>query len=60
LTPGDGHLGAFVEGRAGITGADVQAWLADLASLGEAEFFSLNRYAFLATTPVTPPPASPG
>jgi SAM-dependent methyltransferase len=44
-------IGEFVEGRAGITAPDVRAWLDDLASLGEAWFFSLNRYAFLATRP---------
>jgi ubiquinone/menaquinone biosynthesis C-methylase UbiE len=53
-------IGEFVKGRAGIAGADVQAWLDDIASLGEAAFFSLNRYAFLATKPVMPLPASPG
>lgn len=44
-------IGEFVVGRAGVTGADVQAWLDDITSLGEAAFFSLNRYVFLATEP---------
>jgi arsenite methyltransferase len=53
-------IGEFVEGRSGITGTDVQAWIDDVTSLGEDAFFSLNRYAFLATKPVRPLPASPG
>jgi ubiquinone/menaquinone biosynthesis C-methylase UbiE len=44
-------IAEFVAGRAGVTDADVQAWRDDLASLGEAAFFSLNRYVFLATKP---------
>jgi len=53
-------IGEFVTGRAGISAADAQAWIDDVTSLGDAAFFSLNRYVFLATTPVTPLPASPG
>ncbi|HEY7431362.1 MAG TPA: methyltransferase domain-containing protein [Streptosporangiaceae bacterium] len=44
-----GTVGAFVLGRAGLTGADVTAWREDLAALGDDYFFSLNRYLFLAT-----------
>jgi arsenite methyltransferase len=44
-------IAEYVTGRAGISGADAQAWLDDIESLGEAAFFSLNRYAFLATKP---------
>jgi ubiquinone/menaquinone biosynthesis C-methylase UbiE len=53
-------IGAYVAARAGIDPADAQAWIDDVTSLGDAAFFSLNRYVFLATTPVTPLPASPG
>jgi arsenite methyltransferase len=42
-------IGQFVPGRAGVTDADVRAWLDDVASLGDEAFFSLNRYVFLAT-----------
>jgi arsenite methyltransferase len=45
-------IAEFVSGRAGVTEADAQAWLDDLASLGEAAFFSLSRYVFLATKPL--------
>jgi arsenite methyltransferase len=45
-------IAEFVAGRAGVTDADVQAWVDDLASLGEDAFFSLNRYVFLATKPL--------
>ena len=44
-------IAAFVAGRAGVTDADSQAWVDDLASLGEEWFFSVNRYLFLATAP---------
>lgn len=44
-------VAAFVPGRAGVTQAAAQAWVDDLASLGDAAFFSLNRYVFLATNP---------
>jgi arsenite methyltransferase len=44
-------IAQFVPGRAGVTDAGVQAWLADLASLGDTAFFSLNRYVFLASKP---------
>jgi arsenite methyltransferase len=57
-------IAEYVTGRPGISGADAREWLDDITSLGEAGFFSLNRYAFLATKPVdepvTPPRASPG
>jgi arsenite methyltransferase len=41
---------AFVRGRGGLTDDEVQAWADDLAGLGDATFFSLNRYVFVATT----------
>jgi arsenite methyltransferase len=41
-------VAAFVTGRAGLTEADVAAWVEDLQSLGEDYFFSLNRYVFVA------------
>jgi arsenite methyltransferase len=44
-------IGEFVKGRAGIDAADAQAWIDDVTSLGDAAFFSLNRYVFLATKP---------
>jgi len=44
-------IAKFVSGRPDVDAADVQAWLDDLASLGEAAFFSLNRYVFLAAKP---------
>jgi len=53
-------IGEFVTGRAGLTDADVRAWIDDVTSLGDAAFFSVNRYVFLASVPVTPLPASPG
>ena len=49
-------ISAFVTGRDGLTGDDVQDWTADLASLGPDYFFSLNRYAFSATKPHSPMP----
>jgi arsenite methyltransferase len=39
----------FVVGRDGLTAEEVQAWAADLRSLGADYFFSLNRYLFCAT-----------
>jgi arsenite methyltransferase len=39
----------FVVGRDGLTAEEVQAWAADLRSLGTDAFFSLNRYLFCAT-----------
>jgi arsenite methyltransferase len=53
-------IGEFVAGRAGITDAEARAWLDDVTSQGDNAFFSLNRYVFRATKPVTPLPASPG
>jgi arsenite methyltransferase len=52
-------IAQFVPGRAGVTDADAQAWLDDIGTLGEAAFFSLNRYVFLATKPVRSLRASP-
>jgi arsenite methyltransferase len=42
-------VAAFVTGRRGLDDNEVAAWANDLATLGEATFFSLNRYLFLAT-----------
>jgi arsenite methyltransferase len=41
----------FVVGRDGLTREEVEAWAADLRSLGADYFFSLNRYLFHATKP---------
>jgi hypothetical protein len=41
-------VAAFVVGRRGLTEATVRGWAEDLADLGEATFFSLNRYVFCA------------
>jgi arsenite methyltransferase len=38
----------FVVGRRGLDEAMVRGWVDDLAALGEATFFSLNRYVFCA------------
>lgn len=43
-----GLVSAFVAGRDGITGAEMDAWAADLRELGADFFFSVNRYLFLA------------
>lgn len=43
-----GLISAFVPGRGGVTGAETDAWVADLHGLGADFFFSLNRYLFLA------------
>nr|WP_293768967.1 methyltransferase domain-containing protein [Sporichthya sp.] len=43
-----GLVEAFVPGRDGVDADEVQAWAADLRSLGADGFFSLNRYLFLA------------
>lgn len=43
-----GFISAFVPGRHGLDGADVDAWSQDLLALGPDYFFSLNRYLFLA------------
>jgi ubiquinone/menaquinone biosynthesis C-methylase UbiE len=50
----------FVPGPAGVTAADAEAWLDDVTGMGDDAFFSLNRYVFVATKPVRPPPACPG
>ena len=42
-------VAGFVVGRDGLTAEEVQAWAADLRSLGTDAFFSLNRYLFCAT-----------
>lgn len=44
-------IAAFVAGRKGLTAEDAQAWVDDLAGLGEATFFSINRYLFRARIP---------
>jgi arsenite methyltransferase len=41
-------IAAFV-GRRGLPEATVKGWVDDLASLGDATFFSLNRYVFCAS-----------
>jgi SAM-dependent methyltransferase len=41
----------FVVGRRGLDAAAVSAWRDDLDRLGEATFFSLNRYLFCARIP---------
>ena len=47
-----GFVSGFVAGRQGISEEDVASWAADLTSLGEDYFFSINRYLFLARKPV--------
>jgi arsenite methyltransferase len=44
-------IAAFVVGRRGLTEEMVRAWAEDLDGLGDAGFFSLNRYVFVATAP---------
>jgi hypothetical protein len=41
----------FVVGRRGVNAATARAWREDLDGLGEATFFSLNRYLFCARVP---------
>lgn len=43
-------LGAFAEGRNGLTQKDIQDWKHDARVMGEQQryFFSLNRYVFIA------------
>lgn len=41
-------VGDFVAGRGVVPAAEVDAWKADLRSLGDGYFFSLNRYVFRA------------
>lgn len=43
-----GFVSAFVPGRGGVTGDEIDAWAADLRGLGPDFFFSVNRYLFLA------------
>jgi len=44
-------IAAFVPGRRGVTAEMAQGWVDDLAALGEATFFSINRYLFRASVP---------
>jgi ubiquinone/menaquinone biosynthesis C-methylase UbiE len=44
-------IAAFVVGRRGVTAETAQGWVDDLAALGEATFFSINRYLFRARLP---------
>ena len=48
-----GIVANFVRGRAGVTSADVDAWLADieLQNAKGTHFFSLDQYLFQATKP---------
>ena len=41
-------VGDFVAQRGALSGAEIDAWKADLRSLGDDYFFSLNRYIFRA------------
>jgi arsenite methyltransferase len=43
-------IARFVEGRQGVTGAEADAWMADLRERGAEDnyLFSINRYCFLA------------
>jgi arsenite methyltransferase len=43
-------IAQFVDGRQGVTGPDVDSWLADLRERGAEDnyLFSINRYCFLA------------
>ena len=47
----DPLIADFVVGRRGLDAATVRAWRDDLDGLGEATFFSLNRYLFCARVP---------
>ena len=44
-------IAGFVTGRRGLTEGTVRRWVDDLDGLGEATFFSLNRYVFCAGVP---------
>jgi ubiquinone/menaquinone biosynthesis C-methylase UbiE len=44
-------IAAFVVGRRGVTAETAQGWVDDLAALGDATFFSINRYLFRARVP---------
>jgi hypothetical protein len=44
-------IAAFVVGRRGVTEETARGWVADLDALGEATFFSINRYLFRARVP---------
>jgi hypothetical protein len=41
-------ISRFVPGRQGLTEADAKAWADDLVAQGDDNFFSFNRYLFLA------------
>jgi arsenite methyltransferase len=41
-------IGDFVAERGVLPAAEIDAWKADLRSLGDGYFFSLNRYIFRA------------
>ena len=43
-----GFITAFVPGRQDVTHEDANAWAEELVALGDAYFFSLNRYVFVA------------
>ena len=40
-----------VAGWRGVTAVTARGWVDDLAALGEATFFSINRYLFRASVP---------
>jgi arsenite methyltransferase len=44
-------IAAFVAGRRGVTAETAQGWVDDLDALGDATFFSINRYLFRASLP---------
>jgi hypothetical protein len=44
-------MAAYVAGRDGLTGTEVDAWQSDLHDLGPEYFFSINRYVFCAVKP---------
>jgi arsenite methyltransferase len=44
-------IAEFVVGRRGVTAETARGWVDDLAALGEATFFSINRYLFRARLP---------
>jgi len=43
-----GLVAEYVAGRGGVSADEAAAWAADLESLGDDGFFSLNRYLFVA------------
>jgi arsenite methyltransferase len=42
-------IAGFVAGRRGVSAADAEAWAADLVGRTDDNFYSLNRYLFVAT-----------